>query len=207
MRQLKLKVALSFLLIFLLVLISLLGCQKQPTQPLNYQAKIFQAAQEFLGKKISLKLLGKTKTPTGLIYELKAEDGAYLNVRAKDFTVTFANLGQIEKRSLAPVFSYQQAKTKALSWAKRKPIFKRFKLVKKQVNFDWPKPTYYTVIWQAKDLKTPDKFAKVTVDLVTGKVVSYGVGNPKWSMFCLPIKVQSAKQKGLPAKKLLQPGI
>lgn len=204
MSHLKLKVAVSLLLIFLTFL--LLGCQKQP-QNQSYQAKLFEVAQSFLGKKVSLKLMGKTKTPTGLIYELKAENGAYLNVRAKDFAVTFASLGQIENRSLAPVFSYQQAKAKALSWVKRKPIFKQFKLVKEQVNFDWPKPTYYTVVWQAKNLKAPAKFGKVTVDLVTGKVVSYGIGDPKWSMFCLPIKVEAAKQKGLPAKKLLKPGI
>jgi len=204
--QFKLKVTAVLLLVLLIFTLS--GCQKRlPNQPLNYQAQLFKAAQSFLGKKEPLKVLGKTKTPSGLIYELKAKNGAYLNVRAKDLTVTFANFGEIKKRSLTPVFNYQQAKAKALSWAKKKPIFQQFKLVKEQVNFDWPKPTYYTVIWQAKKLKSPDKFGKVTVDLVTGKVVSYGVGDPKWSMFCLPVKVEANQKKGLPAKKLLQPGI
>jgi hypothetical protein len=157
------------------------------------QAKL--AARDFINKKIKLTVTGKLDLPTGRVYEISSSGRQfYFQVSEQSGEVVYASLGEIKSRPVTKAtISRRRALKIALSYAKHhSDQFKTFKIAAKQADFFWPKPTYWTFVWNGQPpYHNKTDFAKVTVDALTGKVVSYGIGNRRWAMFCLPDKKQA----------------
>ena len=161
----------------------------------NILSKNKAAVVRFWHKKIALKTIGHFKVPVGMIYELRSLDKKlYFQVERKTNKVTYASIGDISFRETSEaVINRPDARKIALNFARsHSGEFKGFSLDAKQADYYWPKPTYWTFIWHYRPTSSKNvKFAKVTVDAVTGKVVSFGIGDKDWASFCLPDKKQA----------------
>jgi len=159
------------------------------------ESKAIFSVRKFMGKKIKLKVTGKLKVPIGILYELHTNDGKlYFQVEKKSGKVIYASIGDIKFRETsAAVINSAAARKIAGKFARlHQEDFKGFGLDANQADYFWPKPTYWTFIWHHQSSSNQsDKFAKVTVDAIAGKVVSFGIGEKDWSSFCLPDKKQA----------------
>lgn len=180
-------IAASFFLIFLLIA----GCSRsvKPSQPaIIGKDKAFEPILKLLGSRHRLKVLALTKFPTGRGYEIKDLEGpGYFVVDAGSGSVDYALLEDIVAKTSGLKYNLKDAAGLARKWAAEHRLWAGLDYSDKQPDFQWPKAGYYTVVWTGDKEKRDRRFAKVTVDLVTGRVVSFGVGDPRWSMFCMPL--------------------
>jgi len=178
--------AASILLIFLLIA----GCSRpaKPSQPaLIGKDKAFEPIFKLLGARHRLKILALTKFPTGPGYEIKDLEGpGFFVVDARSGQVAYAALTDVVAKTGGLKYSLKDAAGLAGKWAAEHRFWAGFHYSDRQPDYQWPKAGYYTVVWTGDKEKRDRRFAKVTVDLVTGRVVSFGVGDPRWSMFCVP---------------------
>lgn len=147
----------------------------------------------FMKKKHRLVYMGTLRLPGVSVYEIRSRDKKlYFQVNKRTGEVVYASLGEINFRaaSAAAIPRGQASKIAAAFAARHSALFKNLRLSPDQADYYWPKPTYWTFIWKAERRSRYD-FAKVTIDGQTKKVVSFGVGNRNWSMFCLPDKKQA----------------
>ncbi len=152
------------------------------------EKEVFQSVAKLYQGAVNLKILALTKFPSGSAYEVKKVDGSgYFLVEAETGRVQYASFQPIMTKDKNLKFSFKDARSIALKWVKQKHLFQGYRFRSKQPDFNWPKRGYYTAVWNGQRAQKED-IAKVTVDLETGDVASFGVGNPKWSMFCVPIK-------------------
>lgn len=156
----------------------------------SHRRPVFIAAEveRFAGRRLKLRAPVKLDLPDGAVYEVRSTDSKfYFHVDPRRRAVVYASLGEIEFRQPTESrLDTDQAQAVALGFARQhRRDFKDYRFSPGQAGFQWPKPTYHTFIWDRR--RSPD-FAKVTVDAVTGKVVSFGRGNSAWSAFCLPKK-------------------
>ena len=179
------------MLALILGLVALGGCRQAPAKPrLLSRAGALIKIEEFFDRQFKLRVLSLTKFPNGPGYEIKELDGpGYFVVDAKNGEIDYGLLEDIKAKDSGDFIDFNKAEAVARKWALRHPVFADFRYLKKQADYQWPKSGYYTVIWAGRaPARSSREFAKVTVDLVTGKVVSFGMGDPKWTMFCLPKK-------------------
>ncbi len=185
----------------LLAAVTISACASAPAKPRILGRGAAKAkVKEFFGRGLKLKVLSLTKFPTGPGYEIKQVGGpAYFVVDARTGEVDYAMLEEIREKTGGVRFNVEQARRIARRWASKHPVFTDFRYVEKQYDSEWPKRGYYTTVWAGRaPARDRREFAKVTVDLATGKVVSTGMGDPKWTMFCLPpgmVKEAGAKGK------------
>lgn len=173
---------------FLLILFLITGCFRpaKPSQPaLIGKDKAFEAIFKVLGSRHRLKILALTKFPTGPGYEIKDLEGpGFFVVDAKSGQVAYAALSDVVAKTGGLKYNLKDAAGLAKKWAAGNRVWNGFRYADRQPDYQWPKAGYYTVVWTSASRDR--RFAKVTVDLVTGRVVSFGVGDPRWSMFCVP---------------------
>ncbi len=152
------------------------------------ETEVFQSIEKLYKGNVKLKVLALTKFPSGSAYEVKKVDKpGYFVVEAKTGRVQYASFQQIKTEDKPQKFTFKDARTIARKWVKQKHLLGGYRFRSRQPDFNWPKRGYYTAVWIGQGAQKED-IAKVTVDLETGVVASFGVGNPKWSMFCMPIK-------------------
>lgn len=188
---------LPFLVVIFLMLMLALFNKPKPkrsnAEEKNSRAKT--AVARFLRRRIDLKTIAGFKAPIGTIYELRSLDKKfYFQVEKKTAKVTYASIGDIKIRpTTKTLINRIDAQNIALKFARsHSEQFKNFSLDPDQADYFWPKPTYWTVIWRHRSTKGHSgEFAKVTVDAVSGQVVSFGIGSDQWSSFCLPDKKQA----------------
>jgi len=148
----------------------------------------YQAISKSVGRPLKLKTLSLTEFPTGRGYEIRQIDGpGYFVVDAVSGEIDYAMLEEVKAKAGALKVDFKQAGLLARAWAGRRPAFKGFRYLDKQSPRQWPKKGYFTAVWSgAPPRRRAREFAKVTIDLTTGRVASFGIGDPKWTMFCLP---------------------
>lgn len=148
---------------------------------------------KFMRRDLVLKEVGEFRVPGAVITELVSADKRYyFNVDKETGDVVYADFGGIKMRRFKNEgIGRDAAERIALRYAARhRNEFKDFKLLPEQADYFWPKPTYWTFIWQGEP-GSRYQFAKVTVDNITGEVAAFGVGSLGWSSFCLPDKKQA----------------
>ena len=155
---------------------------------LSVEKEVFQSVEKLYQGAVELKILALTKFPSGSAFEVKKVDGpGYFLVEAETGRVQYASFQQIMTKDKGLKFTFEAAESIARKWVKQNHLLAGYRYEAKQPDFNWPKRGYYTAVWAGQGARKKD-IAKVTVDLETGKVASFGVGNPKWSMFCVPNK-------------------
>lgn len=171
-----------------LVLVTMGACRQAPAEPrLLDRAAAMAKISDFFGRPFKLKVISLTKFPSGPGYEVKQVDGpGYFVVDAKAGELDYAVLEDMKDNDGGRL-DLKEARSIARKWASRQQVFSDFRYLEKQADRQWPKTGYYTTVWAGRaPARSPREFAKVTVDLATGKVVSFGMGDPKWTIFCLP---------------------
>ena len=175
--------------VILSVLVTLGACRQAPAEPrLLGRAAAMTKIREFLDRPLKLKVLSLTKFPSGPGYEIKQVDGpGYFVVDARAGDIDYAVLEDIKDKEGNGRLGLKKAESIARKWAASQRVFADFRYLEKQADREWPKSGYYTTVWAGRaPARSRREFAKVTVDLATGKVVSFGMGDPKWTIFCLP---------------------
>ncbi len=173
----------------LLILVALGGHSGlDNSKPVTKKA-IAKTINKYFDESTSLKILALTDFPSGRAFEVKQTNGpGYFLVGAMDGNIQYAIFEDIQHQDTQTKFGFSDAREIAKAWVDRYDLFSGYHFQLKQPDYNWPKRGYYTAVWSGDPQRNAESFGKVTVDLETGKVVSFGVGDPKWSMFCIPKK-------------------